>query len=158
MTTCSPIARRRSHSGRPECANTGHSPTAWRSCQIDPSLPFKSRPMNGREAAESGLRLKVSVGPVAALPDPRDRLDSSIFSGKPSWSATLLRKTPTRKSCLRRKMVRRRLRFSACSRSHDRTSIPGKGANAPQNERSAAKAANRRRVRLRKVRASATIW
>jgi hypothetical protein len=35
---------------------------------------------------------------------------------------------------------------------------PAKGANAPQNERSAAKAANRRRVRLRKVRASAIIW
>jgi hypothetical protein len=115
--------RSRQH-GRRLRANIGHSPTAWRTCQIDPFAALQEPPMNGREATESGLRLKVSVAPVVALPDPRDRLHSSIFSDKPSWSATLLRKTPTRKSCLRRKTVRRRSRFSACSRSPVRTSIP----------------------------------
>jgi hypothetical protein len=35
-------------SGRPECANTGHSPRPWRMGQIDPLMPFKIDPMNGR--------------------------------------------------------------------------------------------------------------
>jgi hypothetical protein len=43
-------------SSRPECANSGHSPTAWRMAQYDPLLTFKVGPLNGREAPESGLR------------------------------------------------------------------------------------------------------
>ena len=31
----------------------------------DPELPFKIGPMNGREARESGLRLKAWVAPIA---------------------------------------------------------------------------------------------
>ena len=45
-------------SSRPVSANTGHSPTARRTCQIDPLLSFKLGLMNWREARESGLRLK----------------------------------------------------------------------------------------------------
>ena len=38
--------------------NSGRSPAAWPTGHIDPLLPFKIGPMNGREARESGLRLK----------------------------------------------------------------------------------------------------
>jgi hypothetical protein len=41
-------------------ANSGHSPWAWRTGQIDPLLPFKIGPMNGREAPKSGHRLNAS--------------------------------------------------------------------------------------------------
>jgi hypothetical protein len=40
--------------GRQECANSGHSPVAWGTGQIDPELPFKGDCTNGREARESG--------------------------------------------------------------------------------------------------------
>jgi hypothetical protein len=44
------------------------------------------------------FRLFQQYPPIAALPEPRDRLDGSIFSGKPSWSApTMLPKTPYQK-------------------------------------------------------------
>jgi hypothetical protein len=33
--------------------------------QFDPELTFKIDPMNGREAEESGLRLKASVAPIS---------------------------------------------------------------------------------------------
>jgi hypothetical protein len=52
---------------RPECANTGHSPTAWRTCQIDPKGDLPSwRPARkecahersfGRKQADSGWHL-----------------------------------------------------------------------------------------------------
>ena len=45
---------------RPVCANSGHSQTVRRTCQVDPKLPFEIGPMNGREAPESGHRLNVS--------------------------------------------------------------------------------------------------
>ena len=50
-------------SGRRLRAITGHPPTAWRTSEFDPLLPFKIGPANGREAPESGLRLKASVAP-----------------------------------------------------------------------------------------------
>jgi hypothetical protein len=40
------------------CAHSGHCVTARRTGQIDPLLPFKICPENGREALESGLWLK----------------------------------------------------------------------------------------------------
>jgi hypothetical protein len=45
--------------------NTGHSPTAWRTCQIDPKLPFEVGPTNSRYALESGLRANASVARIA---------------------------------------------------------------------------------------------
>src|SRR5271165_5898134 len=39
-------------------ANSGRSPTAWRTDHVDPLLPFKIGLVKGREAPESGLRLK----------------------------------------------------------------------------------------------------
>ncbi len=47
--------------GRRQCANSGRSATARPTGQIDPLPIFKIGPMNGREARESGLRLKPSV-------------------------------------------------------------------------------------------------
>jgi hypothetical protein len=38
-----------------------------RLAEIDPFLPFKIGSMNGREARESGLRLKASVAPAAGI-------------------------------------------------------------------------------------------
>ncbi len=35
-----PKAMRRRHSGRQQSANTGHSPTAWRTGQYDPKATF----------------------------------------------------------------------------------------------------------------------
>jgi hypothetical protein len=40
-------------------ANSRHSPTAWRTGQFDPLLPFKIGPVNEREARESGLSLEL---------------------------------------------------------------------------------------------------
>jgi hypothetical protein len=37
------------------CANSGHWPTAWRTGQLAPLLPFKVGPMNGPKGRESGL-------------------------------------------------------------------------------------------------------
>jgi hypothetical protein len=45
-------------SSRPVSANSGHTPTASRTGQIDPLPTFKIEFMNGRKARESGLRLK----------------------------------------------------------------------------------------------------
>ena len=42
-------------------AKSGQYGRAWRTSQIDPLLPFKIGPMNGREARESGLRLNTDV-------------------------------------------------------------------------------------------------
>jgi hypothetical protein len=52
------VAPRRRRDGRPQCANSGHTRTVWRTGQINPLLPFKVGLMNGREARQSGLRLK----------------------------------------------------------------------------------------------------
>jgi hypothetical protein len=54
---------------RLKCANSGHTPAACRTGQIDPLLPFEIDPVNGREAPESGLRLKAAPG--AAVPETR---------------------------------------------------------------------------------------
>ena len=40
------------------CENSGHSPTAWRTGQIDPKATFSFDAMNGWEARESGRCLK----------------------------------------------------------------------------------------------------
>jgi hypothetical protein len=39
-------------------AKSGRKGATLRTGQIDPLVPFKIRPINGREARESGLRLK----------------------------------------------------------------------------------------------------
>jgi hypothetical protein len=49
-------AAQQQRSVRPECASTGRSPMARGTRHIDPLLPFKIGPMDGREARESGLR------------------------------------------------------------------------------------------------------
>ena len=62
---CAPPAgasRRRGADPRPRL-ETSRKPTAWPKGDLDPLLPFKVDPMNGREARESGLRLKASVAP-----------------------------------------------------------------------------------------------
>ena len=40
-----PLTRR---SARPQCANSGHSRTSWRTGKSDPLLPFKIDPVNER--------------------------------------------------------------------------------------------------------------
>ena len=40
-------------------ANSGHSPTVWRTDQIDPLLPFKFVPMKGRNAQEAVVRRRL---------------------------------------------------------------------------------------------------
>ena len=49
-------------------ANSCRSATAWPTGQIDPLLPFKIDPMNGREAPENGHRLNPSNAPRATVP------------------------------------------------------------------------------------------
>jgi hypothetical protein len=56
---------------RPVSANSGRSQTVRRTGQVDPELPYEIGPVNGREARESGLRLKASVAPVIV--------------GRPTW-------------------------------------------------------------------------
>jgi hypothetical protein len=53
---------------RPECANSGHPPMAWRTGQIDPSLPF---PMSryGRNFSESGRRRYGQMRKAASIRD-----------------------------------------------------------------------------------------
>jgi hypothetical protein len=46
---------------RPVSANSGHSQTVRRTGQVDPEPTFEVGLMNGRDARESGLRLKTSV-------------------------------------------------------------------------------------------------
>ena len=55
-------------SSRPVSANTGHSPKAGRTGQVDPLLPYKIGPMNGREGRGSGLRLRAVDEGVRACP------------------------------------------------------------------------------------------
>ena len=43
-------------SGCPLCANTGHSPTGWRTGQLDPLLPFPISPVRAENTPESGRR------------------------------------------------------------------------------------------------------
>jgi hypothetical protein len=52
---------------RLNCANTGHSSRTCRTGQFDPKRAFKIGSMKGWEARESGLRLKASVVPKAAV-------------------------------------------------------------------------------------------
>jgi hypothetical protein len=40
--------------GRPLCANSGHSATAWRTYQTDPKTTFRFDAMDGWEAREIG--------------------------------------------------------------------------------------------------------
>ena len=65
---------------RPECANTRGSPAARRTGQVDPLLPFKVGPMNGREARQSGLRLK-------AVDRTRSVRARRTFRRQESWRA-----------------------------------------------------------------------
>ena len=65
------------------------------------------------------------VAPVAALPKPRDGLDSFR---KAVMVGDAAQENPYQKIVLEKKNDAPVLGFSACSRSHDRTSIPGKGA------------------------------
>jgi hypothetical protein len=46
--TASVLLPREDDAVRPQCASSGHSPTAWRMGQIDPEPTFKVRPLNGR--------------------------------------------------------------------------------------------------------------
>jgi hypothetical protein len=49
------------------CANSGHSRTAWRTGQIDPERPFEVSPMNRRYAAQCGHRRNGEIAPGAAI-------------------------------------------------------------------------------------------
>jgi hypothetical protein len=53
---------------RLKCANSGHPPMAWRTGQIDPSLPF---PMSryGRNFSESGRRRYGQMRKAASIRD-----------------------------------------------------------------------------------------
>jgi hypothetical protein len=44
-----------------ECANSGHSPTAWPTGKIDPVLPFKIGHVDRRKAEESGISYQQCV-------------------------------------------------------------------------------------------------
>src|ERR1700722_998235 len=71
---------------RPECANSGRSPPARRTGQVDPLLSFKIGPTNGREARESGLWPKASC---ANLRSSSDALPTLVARSKPlgQWVA-----------------------------------------------------------------------
>jgi hypothetical protein len=45
--------------------NSGHSPTAWRTGQIDPKATFRFDAMNAREARESGRPIGPEPGEIA---------------------------------------------------------------------------------------------
>jgi hypothetical protein len=68
---------------RLKCANSGHSPTARRTAQFDPELPFKAGLINGQKARESGLRLKASVAPRTDIRST-SRVSSEPFRTKDS--------------------------------------------------------------------------
>jgi hypothetical protein len=52
---------------RPVCANTGHSPTAWRTCQIDPFAALHDQLRYGRRTPESGRRRYGENAPGAVV-------------------------------------------------------------------------------------------
>jgi hypothetical protein len=58
-------------------ANTGRSPTAWRTGQIDPFLPSAQRPLRGRlaraKAATDALFLSTRKGAVGEFPERDNR-------------------------------------------------------------------------------------
>jgi hypothetical protein len=56
---------------------------AWRTGQIDALPPFKIGPVTGREAGESGLRLKASIAPEADGPRNK-RANTSVRPKAPS--------------------------------------------------------------------------
>jgi hypothetical protein len=77
---------------RLKCANTGHCPRARRVSQIDPLLPFKIGPVNGREAPESGLPLTASVAPRAdAQGDLSDSGESARSAARRTTSLSELK-------------------------------------------------------------------
>jgi hypothetical protein len=69
-------------------AHSGHSPTAWRTCQIDPELPFLAGTRYGRECAHerSFRRTQTGAGVWASnRPDQRNG----------SWRFTPQSRTPS---------------------------------------------------------------
>ena len=59
--------------GRLLRANSCRPPRASRTGSLDPLLPFKIGPVNGRKAQESGLRLQASVAPSIGIGASRHR-------------------------------------------------------------------------------------
>jgi hypothetical protein len=70
---------------RLKCANSSHWWTACGTAQIDPKLPFKISPVNGREARKSGLRLKASVANRCHLIELVMRRGSDLLGQSLGW-------------------------------------------------------------------------
>jgi len=68
--------------GRPECAKTGHSPTAWRTGQIDPERPFEVGPTNGRYAPHCGRRPNATDAPGPTVPKAASERVRSTRTGR----------------------------------------------------------------------------
>ena len=78
-------------------AITGHPPTAWRTSEFDPLLPFKIDVVNEREARESSLWLKAWVAPTAVVPARFGPSVLTVLAGKdcpPKTRACLSKRAP----------------------------------------------------------------